>query len=424
MSSELFDEIYSGRRRIIKNEEYLSPDKVPPEMPNREEELKKLAMLFLPLVENPGETYVTAVISGKQGVGKTHSVIYFYNHGLTKHLKEKHGKDIILAHVNCYKNSTLNSILTAVINNILKIPQPARGLSPREQLDMIMKKLERKDRYMLLVLDDFHVALQRQGESVANFFVRLYEDSEFDTKRIHVIFIVRDFNTLERYLRDEKAKLNLKTRHIHYKPYTSSQLYDIVLQRAQLALYEGAYDDEVLMEIARMVGLDTNPTLPDAGSARFAIEMLYFAARNAEEQNKQQITLDDVRVAWGILSERGGDIIKINEMINDLADHQLVLLLALLNLLKLYPEGVPIGRIEEEYRELCEVLGLTPRRHTQVYQYVRDMDKKGVIDRVVDKVRNSKGRSSIINVRYPPEAMRKKVLEVLKRRGYNVALLE
>ena len=424
MSSELFDRIYSSRRKIIKNEEYLSPDKVPPRMPHREAELTKLARLFLPLVENPGETYVTAVISGVQGVGKTHSVIYFYEHGLKKHLMEKHGKNVILAHVNCFKNATLNSILASVINNVLRIPQPARGLSPREQLDQIMKRLERKDAYMLLVLDDFHVALDRQGEGVANFFVRLYEGAESIKKRIHVVFIVRDFNMLERYLRDEKAKLNLKTRHIHYKPYISSELYDILLDRAQLALYENAYDDEALLEISRMVGLDTNPTLPDAGSARHAIEMLYLAARSAEEQNKSQITLDDVRRAWAVLNERGGDLIRIHELINDLHDHQLLLLLAVLNLMKLYPEGVPIGRVEDEYQEICEVLGVTPRKHTQVYQYVREMDKRGVVDRMVDKVKNSKGRSSIISVRYPPEALRKRVLEVLKRRGYNVALVE
>ena len=423
MSSELFDEIYSEGHKIIKNEEYLHPDTVPPKMPNREEELKKLAYLFMSLIKEPGETYNTAVISGKQGVGKTHSVIYFYQHGLKRHFKDKHGKDILLAHVNCFKNSTLNSILATVINGVLKVPQPARGLSPKEQLDLIMKKLERKDRYMLLVLDDFHVALQRQGENLTNFFMRMYEGVEYDKKRIHVIFIVREFNIMERYLRDEKAKLNLKSRHIYYSPYTSSQLFDIISDRAKLALYEGTYDEDVLWEIARMLGYDENPTLPDSGSARFAIEMLYFAARNAEEAGRKQISLDDVRAAWGILSERGGDLIRVNEVLEDLNDHQLLLLVSLLNLMKLNPEGVPIGRIEEEYREVCEVLGVEPRRHTQVYQYVRDMEKKGVVDRVVDRVKNSKGRSSIISVRYPPDALKKKVLEILKRRGFNVANL-
>jgi len=417
VSSELFDEIYSGGHRVIKNEELLHPDTVPPRMPHREEELKKLAYLFMSLVKEPGETFNFAVISGKQGVGKTHSTIFFYEHGLAKHLKEKQGKEIILAHVNCFKNSTLNSILATVLNSMLRVPQPARGLSPKEQLDIIMNRLERKDRYMLLVLDDFHVALQRQGESLTNFFVRMYEDSEYKKKRVHVVFIVRDFDVMERYLSDQKAKLNLKSRHIHFDPYTSSQLFDILEDRAKLALYESSYDEEVLWEISRMIGYDVNPTLPDSGSARFAIEMLYYAARNAEEHGRSQITIDDVR------SERGGDLIRISEALEDLNDHQLLLLLSLLNLLKLDPEGVPIGRIEEEYREVCEVAGVEPRKHTQVYQYVTDMEKKGIVDRIVGKVKNSKGRSSIISVRYPPDAMRRRVLEILKRRGYNVAHL-
>ncbi len=420
MSSELFDEIYSSTRRIIKDEEYLSQDKVPPRMPHREKELKTLAMIFKPLITKPGETYITAVVSGRQGIGKTHSVIYFYEHGLSKYMKKNHGKDVVLAHVNCFKNSTLNAILASVINNVLKYPHPARGLSPREQMDLIMEKLERKDRYMLLVLDDFHVALQRQGENVINFFMRMYEDSEFKTKRVHVIFIVRDFNMMENYLRDEKAKINLKSRHIHYTPYTASQLYDILLDRAKLALYDSAYDEDVLMEIARYVGYDTNSTLPDAGSARIAIEMLYYAARIAEEKGKSQITIEEVRDAWGLYASVTGELSVVQERMEELNDHQLLLLLALLNLLKLMPEGVPIGRIEAEYRELCEVLGLEPRKHTQVYQYVRDMDRKGIVERVVDKVKDSRGRSSIIRINYPPDALRKKVLEVLRYRGYNV----
>ncbi|NPA85304.1 MAG: AAA family ATPase [Crenarchaeota archaeon] len=424
MSSELFDEIYLGRRKIIKNEEYLSPDKVPPRMPHREEELRKLARLFLPLVERPGSTYVTAVISGVQGIGKTHSVIYFYKHGLKRHMQEKHGKDVILAHVNAYKNTTLTSILAAVINNVLRIPQPARGLSPREQLDQIMKKLERKDAYMLLVLDDFQFALQKQGGSVANFFVRLYEDMENVNKRIHVIFIVRDFGELERHLTDEKAKLGLKSRHIHYKPYTSTQLYDILRDRAELALYDSAYDEEVLMEISRRVGYDTAHNHPDAGSARLAIEILYTAARKAEAEHKSQITLDDVNYTLTLLLGRGSDLMTLLERIKELDEHKLLLLLALFNLMKLYPEGVPIGRLELEYEELCELVGLRPRKHTQVYQYVRDMAEKGVVKRVVATVKNSKGRSSIIKVDYSPELVRKRVLELLRARGVNVAPLE
>ena len=62
---------------------------------------------------------------------------------------------------------------------------------------------------------------------------------------------------------------------------------------------------------------------------------------------------------------------------------------------------VRMGEVEVEYRELCNALGETPRKHTQVYEYVKDLKNRGIIEAYVSR-KGYRGKSTLVGVSVGP----------------------
>jgi len=62
---------------------------------------------------------------------------------------------------------------------------------------------------------------------------------------------------------------------------------------------------------------------------------------------------------------------------------------------------VRIGEVEHEYRQVCEEYGETPRKHTQVYEYVVDLKRRGIIDAKLSG-KGYRGKSTLIGISIGP----------------------
>ncbi|MEM3847975.1 MAG: cell division control protein Cdc6, partial [Metallosphaera sp.] len=62
--------------------------------------------------------------------------------------------------------------------------------------------------------------------------------------------------------------------------------------------------------------------------------------------------------------------------------------------------SIQIGRLEKEYRDLCQELGEEPRRHTQVYEYVKRMKLMGILE-TQQSGRGMRGRTTLISFSVP-----------------------
>ncbi len=419
MRVSLFDRVRSNDRpRIFLNKEVLDQSYVPERLVTREEKEVQLAKYFLDFLENPGSTYDPVLITGRQGVGKTHLTLRFHKE-LDAAFKKEYGKNVILAYVNCHlKNRTLMQVLRKIVTSI-KANVPTRGLSTDEVLNQLANVMVKKDLYVLLVLDDFQYAVTFDPE-IASFVARLYEQTDvFDKKRIQTIVIMNDSAILDMYVKDERIK-SWKDRNIYMEPYKSNEIYQILDDRRMKAFYPDAVPDEVLEEISNLVGIDVCASCPNAGSARLAIEMLRLAGERAVARGASVVGLEDVRYAWAELNKHG-DLMIVSDLLEDLSDHELLFLYALASVLSV-TEGssfVRIGLVEEEYRSLCELVGEEPRKHTQIYEYAKRLSEIGIIRRTINN-KGMRGRSTLLSIDYPLDSFKNRVAEILRRRGYDV----
>jgi len=121
------------RPSVFIDEAKLSIDYVPPNLPHREEHLRKLTQLFRGVIEAPGQVSQKVLIVGDTGSGKT-SVTKLFGKLLSE-VARNHGFNLVYVHVNARRERTeymiLNKILSAFQPGI-----PLRGLSTQELLSI------------------------------------------------------------------------------------------------------------------------------------------------------------------------------------------------------------------------------------------------------------------------------------------------
>lgn len=389
---------------IFKSRESLMPEHLPDKLPHRENELRSLASYFKHLVSSPGSISQRVLIIGGIGTGKT-ALSKLFGKTFTRMARER-GYNVAYVHVNCHRNRTLFNILYDAARQ-LGIPIPSRGLSAKEMFDALLTYIDEQDAYVIFALDEFHYFANISSKESVYFITRTYDVYE-GTKRINFIFIASDISKLA--FLDPVTEGYLLRHVIKLEPYASSQLLDILKYRAEIALYEGTYDEEVLKFIADYEGVDKG----GGGNARHALEILLLAGDMAEKEGKNKIELEHVRKAIMSLSR---DIVSISDTIRYSTLHELLVLLSIIRLLRRTGKReVKMGEVEEEYRMLCETLGEIPRRHTQLYEYVQNLSKAGVIQ-ARPSGRGYRGRTTLITIHYGPlDVLEKYVVDLIKKR--------
>ncbi|ADV64427.1 ORC1-type DNA replication protein [Desulfurococcus mucosus] len=388
------------RPTLFKNRESLAPEYVPDALPYRDEELRSLASYFRHLVTDPGSIAQRVLVTGGLGTGKT-TLVRMFATGFT-HVARERGVSLDYIHVNCYRSRTLFSIVHDAASQ-LGLTTPSRGFSPREIVDMILSFLEENDRYAIMVLDDFHYFASVVGRESVYFIARMHEAGD-GSRRLNLVFISANTSTTGFF--DPVTESYLDRHVVRLQPYSSSQLLGILRYRARLAFQDDAYDEEALEFIAEYEGVDKN----GEGNARHALTTLLVAGDIAEREGARRLTVEHVRKAISRLSreiERVSDAIRYSPL------HELLLLLSIVRLLRRRNvKGVEMGEVEEEYRLLCNTYGETPRRHTQLYEYVRNLRRLGIVDTTVKNVEN-RGRTTIISIPYGPLEELEKYLDAL-----------
>ncbi|MCS7386311.1 MAG: ORC1-type DNA replication protein [archaeon GB-1867-005] len=383
---------------IFKDESKLSIDYVPENLPHREDELETLTSYFRFMIEKPGGLCQKVLIVGPVGTGKTATSKLFGK--VFSNLAEKKGVKLKYFHVNCHKDRTLYMVLKRVIKGLM--PNfPERGLSAQEMLQAIWDYLESEDSYALLTLDELDYFIRTAGETALYDLIRMSDELLNLPQRFSFIFIARSQVFLPAL--DKSTRSTLMHNIIRFKPYTASQLKDILKARVEEAFFEGAISDEIISIIADIAS--------ETGDARYALELLWRAAKYAEVEESRRVKLEHVRKAASDMHP----FMRV-EVLENLLLHEKILLLAIARTLKTADTAyVTMGEIEETYKLICEELNERPRKHTQLWEYVQNLKNLGLIKANVTNVKR-KGRSTKIGlVEVPIETIEKEVLALIWR---------
>ncbi len=81
-----------------------------------------------------------------------------------------------------------------------------------------------------------------------------------------------------------------------------------------------------------------------------------------------------------------------------LGRHQRLILVAISNLLKKGESAyVTIGEVEKSYDALCESMGVPPNHHTQLWNDVNELSRKGIIETQISG-KGLRGRTTMIGL--------------------------
>ncbi|MHA1995492.1 MAG: Cdc6/Cdc18 family protein [Candidatus Hodarchaeales archaeon] len=367
---------------IFEKEEVFEPSFIPECLLHRELELATLAQHFKPILNNnPKSVGTYVIIQGSVGLGKT-TIVKQFGSTLEAYSREKRHENmsqIIFFHLNCRRQRSWSILFTTVLRQL--VPAfPVRGFSAVELLTYIGSIMTERKQKLLLCLDEIdYLIAQAKGQDILYALIRNNEGNMLESLAPLSLILITRSPHLHTYL-DNALYSSLSKRMIVFHPYNTTQLYDIIRIRAEQGLINSSFSTEILKEIAIIAH--------SSGDARYALELLWRAAKVAEGEHSNEILFEHLRKA-----QVSSFPIK-QSLITDLPLHQRVVLFAIASILKRQSDTMYAltTDIKRNYEQICQNNGLRPRKQTQFWVYLQELHKIGLIKLEVIN-RHNKGKS-------------------------------
>ncbi len=400
--------------RIIRDSEVFSERFIPPRLIVRSREAEFLTRkLLLRLSDRLAGPEIVAIFGApgrSAGIGKT--TLAKYVAGRVSEILRGRGMTVVPVYVNTYPAPTLFEILKMIASQLSSAIN-IKGGSTFDGLKAIVDYLYYKDMFAIVILDEFQSLIKSPKVDDAYLYslLRVYEQvpAPDGVQRISFILVASDYLELSR-LRQRMPQIDSQiTLRLKLEPYTREELYQILLQRAELGLEPGTWDDSILMQIADYFGYDEYRIdgIHD-GNARRAINALRTAAEIAMMEGSPRITEEHVRTAISSDTIPTFDVSDIY----GLSIHELLVLLAVARHARRMGGYATTGKLRKMYEELCELYGLRPRGHTQFNQYINELARIGLIV-AKPSGKGMRGRTTLITL--PNDIPAKPLIEVVEK---------
>ncbi len=368
----------SVRHSVFRNETVLVPEFIPSDTPHRDGQMKALEAYFQGVVEHSERMSQNVLLSGPIGSGKT-----MLSKKLGSTLEKKamlYGNRVKFFHVNCRIDRSLPAILTKGLH-FLGHGYPSRGFSFEELLQSFFEALTADHMHLVIAFDEVDSLVASDSASLYT-ITRLREVSQ-GSQVFSSLLISKTLDYLK--MVDLSTLSSLQWNSISLDPYSTQQLYDILCSRSQVAFNEGCIDDDSLELAAEIASA--------YGDARYALDLLYRAGRMADLAESPRVVPEFVRRAKASLPPQ----FRKDELAY-LGRHQRLILIAISNLLKKGDSAyVTIGEVEKSYDALCESMGVAANHHTQLWNDVNELSRKGIIETQISG-KGLRGRTTMIGL--------------------------
>jgi len=380
------------KESIIVNPDSLEHSYVPEILPTREDIRKEIVDLFRHFFRTSSGGFRSVHLYGNVGTGKT-----VLSRRIGKDLMNLFEADIIVCYVNCRFSRRVYRVLADIARQISET-LPQRGLSKDEFLELIFLVAQEKAKKLLIILDEIDSLFwgEEGGKtsdvlySLSRFRERILTSSELC---LGIISISREQSFIYKWL-DAPTRASFIQLTKYLKPYTSTDLFEILRYRASIALREGSIDDETIGFLADFVAKQAQ------GNARIAIDLLRISCEIAQKLGSKEVEPEHIRLAireYAIIPSL--DL----ESLIALGKQKLILLLAIIQALKETNRSyVTRQQVQSYYREICREFDERPRKTTQIWRYLKEIEYElGGILEVYVTGKNQKGRSTRISINVP-----------------------
>jgi cell division control protein 6 len=353
ISKDIIDEaLFSSS--IFVDETTLFHGFVPPKLPFRENEVSRIAQNFRPLFQkfdsNSGISANIGVI-GSAGIGKTASVRYTIKKLIET--AKSHKMNVLADYRNCLVN--------------------IRGFGNEEAIDILIRRLNSEDAYLILILDEVTSLPENDIEAF------LHMTDEFGAHhRLFVILISRPTEWNMMLLPEISQRISDV---IKFEPYKTEEVKKILEYRADLALKSTAYNEDLLQMIAEISASTKN--------LRHGIEILHRAGRIADRMGVSEIDPEMIREAKvSVYPELRPEILY------DLGKHELLALLGITRILlsKSYT-AVTLQESFNAYHTVVEEYNEEKKNSEEFTIFLDNLEMLGLISSVGSKRNRTKGNS-------------------------------
>lgn len=368
----------ASARSVFKDESILFPEYLPHQTPHRDDQLKALELYFQSVVQNASKASQNVMLSGPVGSGKT-----MLAKKLGESLQKKaalYGNLVKMLHVNCRIDRTLQAVLVRALNSLGQ-NYPSRGYSFEELLHALVEQLKSSHTHLIVAFDEVDSLISADPSSLYT-ITRLRETAQ-GAQVFSSLLISKTLDYLK--MVDLSTLSSVQWNQVSLDPYSAKQLFDIIESRVDEAFSPGALNDSCMQLAASIASI--------YGDARYALDLVYRGGKLADMAEVPRILPEHIRSAKASLPPQFR-----KEELSYLTKHQRLILMAVSNLLKRGDSTyVSIGEVEKSYSAICEGMGTTANHHTQVWNDVNELSRKGIIETQLSG-RGMRGRTTLIGL--------------------------
>jgi len=361
-NTNILDQVFNkffNSTSVFRDREVLRHDYLPEKLPHREEQIRRLGEAVAPVLK--GARCSNIFVYGKTGTGKTAVTKYVLNWLETK--AREINAPVDFCYVNCRLAGTEYRILSSLCQSVQLIV-PFTGLSVGEVFDRFRKGLEELKTIFIVALDEVDALVKARSDILLYELTRINET--LSHSKVSIIGISNDLR-LKEFL-DPRVLSSLSEEEIVFRPYDASELKNILFERAQMALREGALSEGALSLCAALAAAEH-------GDARRALDLLRVAGEVAERRGASVINEEHVREAEKLIEHN-----RVVEALANLTLHAKLVVLSVFHMVKANGYRAVTGEIYEIYNELCGELAVTPLTQRRVSTLVNELDALGLLN--------------------------------------------
>ena len=364
-------------RTVFRDESLLQPEYLPRLIPHRDKDLEALERHFKVVAESASRASATVMLHGPVGSGKT-----MISKKLGETLQKRatlNGNLVKVLHVNCRIDRSLQAVMVKALNSLGQ-SYPSRGYSFEELLSALTDELRENRMHLVIAFDEVDSLVLSDPSSLYT-ITRLRETSQ-GRQVFSSLLISKTVDYLKKV--DLSTLSSLQWNEVALEAYPPDHLVHIINSREE-AFNEGCLQENSVQLAADIAGM--------FGDARYALDLITRAGKLADMDESLRILPEHVRSAQaGILPSLR------KEELGYLTKHQRLILLAVSALLKKGDSTeVTIGEVEKSYGALCESRGIGPNHHTQVWNDVNELSRKGIIQTELSGS-GRRGRTTLIGL--------------------------
>ena len=379
MSGNIFDDFLS-RKTLLVDKEVLRHDFRPKKLPHRQSEIEKLTFNLVEALN--GHIPSNMTLYGVTGAGKTAVTSYVCDELEAKGREINRPVQTIM--VNCRQIDTQYRVLSHLGNSLLESHEideiPFTGWPTDRVFGELVRRMDKRGGVFVIILDEIDHLVRKAGDDLLYNLTSI--NASLKSARACVIGISNDLKFTD--FLDPRVRSRLGQSDVVFNPYDAMQLQNILRQRAEGALVEGALDDSVIALCAAIAA-------QEHGDARCALDLLRVSTEKAEQSGDECVTQSHVRMAQHQLEAD-----QMHPVLASLPSQQKLVLASILLNERNGLRNIQTGEVYDVYTQACRYVRQNPLTQRRVSGLISNLDMLGLITaRTVSRGRY--GRTKEIN---------------------------